>query len=1396
MDDDKKDGKPYISSVFGAVNMDDDKFVYRDLFKETLSIPRGKKSKIIVSAVGADEGTEYYLTQDKNNKLPSKTGIFEMDDFFAHFSTTKKIYAYIRKADGTTSELEEVNIDKGFANAVINKLIHSNSVSLVGKEGQELSIGDDIPILGGLTVNFGGMSVPIGVDIEGNRVRISFGRDIFKGNYSDGKKSKESAWQLLKKQTKTFDDIIDDKLDTLEKYTNSINNAKGKGKDCFSNKSIDWTVDFMGYLEGTIVDNTLVVTDASVSGKGAVGFDYVKRFYTKPTYLKIKVKGEAGINVNRVRLSEDIEVPLEWDCELRMKPSVEVSYNAGIEKIVSAGVYGRVALPFVNNFSDKYRKLDLEGELGLRGELFLFESEKTLLKGKWTIVDHYYGKAVNTAIGTQQFASGDTQSGMEYDVASRDYLNTTSEFDGTMIDSSGEVGFKTKELQNSIYSNGQCQLVKFGDKMMMVWIEDFRERDTYNRYRLVYSVYNSEDNAWTQPKAVSDNGKMDSNPVLVSDGQKVYVAWQNVNKVIDENDMESYTNVLNNTEIMYAEYDAENDIFVNITQATHNNVYDYNPRIDIIDGKRTLYWIESASDTYEKSSFTIRKMNEEKGVESVYEGLNYVLDMECKEGEIAYIMDEDGDLDTCDDLTVYTDGNKVHSGDRAIMNCQYGTLEGKKVLFYSDGINVFYMSDGNTTKVFDDDVSIDSDFEVINNGDDTKILWYTNSDTGTELYTSNYESGKWTAPVKISDMTSNIKAIDVLSYNGQIYGIFDKTERSKTTDSEGREIYKDGLTDMCQFVLTDFSKLSADVFFIDDAQLIAGENTSFDVFMENAGSERIEKIKFTITDSTGGEEIVEKDVNLESGESKNVNVSYTLPENIENSKVSIVAAAIDESGNEGVKDSAEYDIGKCDMLLKQLNVDEVEDYYVISGVVSNDSGVKAENVFLHILPDSMENGKLETLEIGNMESHTDYSFSYMYDKSQVQFDEEGCCKFYLNVATASDENMTDNNRQVVLVTKEKEKTDSKNEIELEKDTTTEVDAEDTTTVAKDTTTVTESVTTSETTTQETASVTMEKATTLEQTTSVNNVATEQATTQQVTTVNRETNTEIITSVSSETTKETLATKPELTSATKPTKPEETTVPVPTTEQDTTIYDPTTEGTTAEQLTTKEEITEKKTTETVEISEEETTEKETSAENISTALEEPTSKLVTKKSQKLSVITSYTKEYGANAFKVKAKLVRGNGKLIYSASDKKVAIISSSGKVTLKGTGVCIITIQAKETATYKKTAAKITITVKPKKNQIAKLSVLNDKSLNVTWKKDTKAKGYEIQYSTAKSFRTKGTGLVNIKKNTITSYKLKKLTKDKKYYVRVRAYQDVKIGGKTKRLYGSYSSVKLSGKIK
>ena len=159
-------------------------------------------------------------------------------------------------------------------------------------------------------------------------------------------------------------------------------------------------------------------------------------------------------------------------------------------------------------------------------------------------------------------------------------------------------------------------------------------------------------------------------------------------------------------------------------------------------------------------------------------------------------------------------------------------------------------------------------------------------------------------------------------------------------------------------------------------------------------------------------------------------------------------------------------------------------------------------------------------------------------------------------------------------------------------------------------------------------------------------------------------------------------------------------------------------------------------------------------------------------------TKITKTYGNAAFNLNAK---AKTELTYKTSSSNVATVSSLGRVSIKGTGRATITITAASSDKYKAATKKITIDVKPKKVSSLKLKAAK-KKMTVSWKKDSKASGYRIAYTTDKKFKK------SIKYTTTTSTKktISKLKSKKYYYVKVQAYKKV---GSTK-LYGSYTSVK------
>lgn len=142
---------------------------------------------------------------------------------------------------------------------------------------------------------------------------------------------------------------------------------------------------------------------------------------------------------------------------------------------------------------------------------------------------------------------------------------------------------------------------------------------------------------------------------------------------------------------------------------------------------------------------------------------------------------------------------------------------------------------------------------------------------------------------------------------------------------------------------------------------------------------------------------------------------------------------------------------------------------------------------------------------------------------------------------------------------------------------------------------------------------------------------------------------------------------------------------------------------------------------------------------------------------------------------------------YQSAEKPSNPGSSATTTTKPSTSGSNTTTAAKPATKPATTAKKNNTTTATKiklAKQTAKVKTNGKKKIKVSWKKNTKASGYEIVYSTKKSFKGKKT--IVVKSNKTTSKVIKKLKSKKKYYVKVRSYK--KVGNK--KVYGAYSTVK------
>ena len=139
-----------------------------------------------------------------------------------------------------------------------------------------------------------------------------------------------------------------------------------------------------------------------------------------------------------------------------------------------------------------------------------------------------------------------------------------------------------------------------------------------------------------------------------------------------------------------------------------------------------------------------------------------------------------------------------------------------------------------------------------------------------------------------------------------------------------------------------------------------------------------------------------------------------------------------------------------------------------------------------------------------------------------------------------------------------------------------------------------------------------------------------------------------------------------------------------------------------------------------------------------------------------------------------------GKTLKNGTDYTVSYpkgMKNVGKYTVK------VTLKGNYSGTKS-----LTYNINPKGTSISKVTAAK-KGFKVTWKKQTtQTTGYQVQYSTSSKFKSAKT--VTISKNKTTSKSVSKLSAKKKYYVRVRTYKTVKIGGKSVKFYSGWSKAK------
>lgn len=994
----RSDGKPYISTVFARGTGEED---YVELQSQSMTAMGDEAYDLILSAGQTGGQATYYLSQDDATRISSPDGRFDGAVLADVFKPGKDVYAYVLTPAGAS---EAVKLKLSVTDAKLPK----DSFSMLGKDSFKIKFDQDTPLIGGAEIKMDGFNFPIGVEVTGDRVRISFGIDIFSASKGSSGSAKTEFWKNFKKSVCTINESVSNATDKLKEFKKFYETfAPNQG---YLNKTKNFDVGFLGYAEGTIVNGTPVFTEFSGEIATKFMFKYTQQgtIWIIPVYGSITAGVTAAIQLQRIRALPDSNLPFDFGFKLKLEPELDLGLGVGVKGAISGGVYGKGSIPFENDFTAQHTFVQLSGEIGVEGELFCFSGKKSLLDGTLTIWDKYYGSSKKAALGVNSTLYGKhiPQQQTVTAVIPRDYLAEMSGWlDGkayrkTSRSSVGSGGLEIRELQTSVFKNTQTELVALDDgRMMMAWIEDDPERDAYNRLRLVYSVW--ENGVWSQPKAVADDGTNDGYPALATDGKNIFIAWQNVNRLLTEEDADSIDAILTGSEICIAQYDNGSDSFINQKVLTNNAVYDYSPVLAVDNGTAILYWLHNdANDLTKAGSTTIYSYSSSSGMSApVLTEANYILDMDCSaqagEVQLAYSMDQDGDVSTTDDIKVYAlaGGDQIQctpaeqmdeSADFAVA---YGMLDGTDTLFFADSDNIYYFRNGVVHAVFRNARAIHGDLQILEDGETTGLMWTESSESGTELWMCMHSDGIWSEPVQLTETGAMIHDVDAVYCNGMVYGVFGRTERVQEGES-----YTNGSTDLCIMSLTNFVDLEAGFSTVDESRFIRGKEALIPVYLKNNGTKTIDQVTITLTDTLGTEVSVEKNVSLPSGGEKIVEIAYPVPQNYARTTLGLQVHAASDVNTADNSDS--YEVGYADISIGEMKVEEVGQYFVLTAILSNDNPVTADPVTVHVRSGSREGEILESIEVGTMQPGELRSVQYIINRDSIEYDGEQLGQLY------------------------------------------------------------------------------------------------------------------------------------------------------------------------------------------------------------------------------------------------------------------------------------------------------------------------------------------------------------------------------------------------------------------
>lgn len=799
------------------------------------------------------------------------------------------------------------------------------------------------------------------------------------------------------------------------------------------------------------VDGFICIS-ASMSWSSLVFIFYV------PVEFKLTGKLGASADVSILYDTENAKMNYEGTIDFTV-PSLTGSATIGIPKVFNGGGYVNLTNKLKVTMWDNI-KGTLSGDLGVQGQFVVFSGSKTL----WKFLDWEYLN-MNLTNNSNDNSSGGGGSGSfgegsgggirtidlsdaydtsqifdktDYFLDSRDYLDNQSKWLGNTVTASKDNKINNssssdsdKLLQSSIYQYASPKIVSTDDgTTVMVWTTDIAERSTGNQTAVVYSIYDSENDTWTTPTVIDDDGTADAYPDIATDGENIYVTWVNTNKTFgDDVTIEKFAS---SCEICVAEYNKELNQFENIKTLTDDDKFDFMPTVYADDGSVYVAYVKNSAnepltlggtntvvveDITEENTKTVMQTSVDCPVES--------LDIAKINNKLiaAYTVDTDGNIQTTEDVEIcildetnfvsqYTNNDTYERG------LQFASINGDTALSYYADNEIKYTFDllNENSISIENGVNVSADYMFVNDKDGTVLLTKTNMDSSenTNVYANVFDGENWIGDALITNCEYDLKDFSACkNIDGDIllcYTTAQYEEEIEVDNGDGSSVGT--YTETVNMYSSTYSR-SGDIelLYVDfnDNSVIPGEELPVSVYVKNNG---LKTVDFVTVESSCLNECNSIDFNTEikPGETLKLETIVSVPESL-NGLTDITFSVLCNNDINDDNNEQTVEIGYTD-----LSVD-IESYFsggVSSALITinNISGISTDaKLLLH--KDSYDGDIVEEYSISNLQAKEKKQYYLSSDVLSDNYDYGDTV--YVEVVSDKDEKSAGDNTQYFII---------------------------------------------------------------------------------------------------------------------------------------------------------------------------------------------------------------------------------------------------------------------------------------------------------------------------------------------------------------------------------------------